>query len=72
MNKLEQYAERIEAVQGRCDGGRDYPWRQAVDDMSSVLRDIKQCRPRTRGNQLIRRLLMTEAEMWLSIWSRKG
>lgn len=68
MSKVEQYAERIEAILGRCDGGREYPWLDAARDMSAVLRDIEHYSPRSRGNQLIRRHLIQEAKMWLHNW----
>ena len=72
MSKVEWYAERIEAILGRCDGGREYPWPDAVKDMNAVLRDIKRYRPRSRGNRLIQRHLVQEAKMWLSNWEPKG
>lgn len=71
MSKVEQYAERIEAILGHCDGGREYPWSEATKDMNEVLRDIKQYHPRSQGNRLIQRHLVQEAKMWLSNWEPK-
>lgn len=69
MSKVEQYAERIEAILARCDGGVKYPWQEATNDMVAVLRDIEQYRPRSRGNQLIKRHLTKEVWMWLENWA---
>lgn len=72
MNKLEQYAEQIAMIQGRCDGGRSYLWKEAAKDMSAVLMNIKQYHPRSRGNRLIRILLLQEAELWVNNWTRES
>lgn len=68
MNKLEQFAERMNAILDRCDGGNNYKWRTAANDMGQVLEEMNNYHPRTKGNMLILQLLKNDARGWIENW----
>ena len=68
MNKLEQFAESMNAILDRCDGGTNYKWRTASNDMGQLLEEMNDYHPRTKGNMLILQLLKNDARGWIENW----
>lgn len=70
MNKLEQFATQMDKILDRCDGGKNYKWRDAANDMGAILKEMERYNPRSKGSRLILQLLKNDARGWIENWMK--
>lgn len=68
MDRLEEFAGRMSYILHRCDGGKNYPWKQAANDMERILAEMNTYRPIKPGRRLILTLLKNDARGWINNW----
>lgn len=72
MTTLEYFADEISNVLNLCDGGNEYPWKIAVQDMEDIIDGMEHYHPRTNATKLLLKLLKNEAQFWIDTWTHKG
>lgn len=68
MNKLEYFADEMNKILNRCDGGNNYKWKTAAKDMGNILYEMDEYHPRNPSRALILRLLKNDARGWIENW----
>lgn len=63
MKRLTDLAEMYQEIRGRYDGGYNYTWGNAMNDLSVLVTLLGCYTPKSRGNIVLKRLLLREVEI---------